>query len=52
MTEFLVVLSDCTNALWDDDGPETLFPDGFSAAAFADIIQNERIWATLDAAAP
>jgi Holliday junction resolvase-like predicted endonuclease len=47
MTELLVVLSDCAGTL-SDDAPETLYPDGFSAATFADILENERIWAELD----
>lgn len=47
MTEFLIVLRDDANWLDEDDPDSTLYPIGFSAAAFAEAITDEAIWRKL-----
>jgi predicted RecB family endonuclease len=44
MTEFLVALRDETALLGDDVALETLYPDGFCAGRFAQVIEREAMW--------
>jgi len=48
MTEFLIALRDEVNWLEEKYSEGTLYPNGFSAAAFAQAITEEEIWRTLD----
>jgi len=44
MTEVLIVLRDEAGFLADDGSLDTLYPDGFSASRFAQIIEQEVLW--------
>lgn len=44
MTEVLIVLRDEAALLGDDDVPESLYPEGFAAEAFARAIENATLW--------
>ena len=44
MTEVLIALRDDAGFLADDDSLDTLYPDGFSASRFAEIIEHEVLW--------
>lgn len=44
MTEVLIVLRDDAWFLVDDESLDTLYPDGFSASRFAEIIEQELLW--------
>jgi hypothetical protein len=44
MTEVLIVLRDDAGFLADDESLDTLYPDGFSASRFAEIIEHEVLW--------
>lgn len=48
MTEFLIALRDEAGWLEEEDTEVTLYPTGFSAAAFAKVITDEAIWRKLD----
>lgn len=48
MTEFLIALRDEANWLDGEDVDGTLYPNGFTAAAFAKAITDEVIWRKLD----
>ena len=48
MTEFLITLRDEANWLEDEDTDSTLYPTGFSAAAFTRAITDELIWRKLN----
>ena len=48
MAEFLIALRDETNWLEEENADRTLYPNGFSAAAFAQAITEEEIWRKLD----
>ncbi len=44
MTEVLIVLRDEAGFLADDDSLDTLYPEGFSAPRFAQIIEQGLLW--------
>jgi hypothetical protein len=44
MTEVLIVLRDEAVFLADDDSLDTLYPEGFSAPRFAQVIEQEVLW--------
>jgi hypothetical protein len=44
MTEVLIVLRDDAGFLVDDESLDTLYPDGFSASRFAEIIDQGVLW--------
>jgi hypothetical protein len=47
MTEVLIVLRDEAGFLADDESLDTLYPDGFSASRFAQVIEQEVLWQDL-----
>lgn len=44
MTEVIVVLQDCAGMLIEDESLDTLYPEGFSAKRFLEVIEDEHIW--------
>jgi predicted RecB family endonuclease len=44
MTEVLIVLRDEAGFLAEDESFDTLYPDGFSASRFAQVIEQEVLW--------